>query len=203
MNKLLFLFLFSFSSLLYSQNDSIIILEEVIVNNSFNENDYTSQKIKNKNKSNHTFSISNNYSFVTKIIGNDIGELKTIEFFFDEIKEENNNEIFFELILLEENNNNEPGESINKKPFLFKINNKKKNSIKLNLEKYKIFIDKPFFVGLRKIKNSDKYDFKTFLIKSNKISSGIYIKIENEKWLKPSNFENNTIKINIETENPE
>lgn len=204
MKKLLILSIFLFSQLLYSQNDEVIILEEVIINNSFNENNYSSRKIKNKEKSKELFSISNDYAFITKVIDpNIIGDLKTVEFFFDKIKEENDKDVFFELVLLTENNDLEPGESLTNKPFLFKINNKKKNSIKLDLHKYKVFIDKPFFIGLRKIKDSDKYDFKIFLVESNKFSSGIYINIKNEKWLKPPNFKNNTIKINIEINKPE
>ncbi len=205
MNKIFILFILLSNHFLYAQNDSVIILEEVIINNNTDNNNYTSGKIKNKDKTKETLSLSNNYSFVTKNSDDKIinQNLKTVEFFFDKIKEQNNEDVFFELILLDQNNNGDPGKSLNTKPFLFKINNKKKNSIKLDLEKYKINIDKPFFIGLRKLNNSKKYDFRIYIIESNKKQSDIYINIENQKWLKPPNFKNNTIKINIETIKPE
>lgn len=206
MNKILILFLIFFNQLLYSQNypinDSVIILDEVIINNKIDDNNYTSKKI-NK-KSNHTLSISKDYSFVTKVIDEKIkGKIKTIEFFFDEIKKEDNKDVFFELVLLDENNKLQPGNNLNQKPFLFKISNNKKYSIKLNLEKYNIIIEKPFFIGLRKKNNNDEYDFKTFLINNNKTSSDIYINVNNQIWLKPNGLNDKTIKVKIETENPE
>lgn len=182
--KIIFtLFLFT-NTLCFSQsfslNDSIIYLDEVIINSNNTNNLVT---IKTKGKQNTSFSMKNKGKIISLVDNMPSGKIKTLIFFFNNNKKISYKDVEFKLIIFTVDNNNMPDKELFNDDYRFLVKNSEKGKIILDLSKLNLKNYDKLFFGLELVKNSNTKDF---LIDFNSVkNNNTFIKMEGmENWFK-------------------
>ncbi len=182
--KIIFtLFLFT-NTLCFSQsfslNDSIIYLDEVIINSN---NTYNLVTIKTKGKQNNSFSMKNKGKIISLVDNMPSGKIKTLIFFFNNNKKISYKDVEFKLIIFTVDNNNMPDKELFNDDYRFLVKNSEKGKIILDLSKLNLKNYDKLFFGLELVKNSNTKDF---LIDFNSVkNNNTFIKMEGmENWFK-------------------
>lgn len=170
-------FLFTFSitfSQSSSKNDSIIYLDEVIVN--ANNNFSNIKTILTKGKQNISFSMRNKGIIISMVENIPQGNINTLNFFFNNNKKRAYKDVEFRLIIYSVDINNMPEKEVFNDDFRFIIKNIDKGKISLDLRKLNLKNYDKLFIGLELLKNSDSQDF---LIDCNSVkNNNTFIKME-------------------------
>lgn len=177
---------------LYSQskNDEIIILEEVIITDKIKANKKFTYKTKGKDKA--SLSVTDNTIFLSRIEIDEKITLKSVNFFFNNREKVFLSNTVFELIILNENNLNKPSNPFRNKNLKFEVKPSNNEEIQLNLSMLNLIIEKPFFIGLKKISAEGKLDFSINL--NRKKGESIYLKNKLGDW---QIIEDSNIKLEI------
>lgn len=180
---IIFLFTFSITfSQSSSKNDSIIYLDEVIVNAN-NTNFSNIKTILTKGKQNISFSMRNKGIIISLVENIPQGNINTLSFYFNNNKKRTYKDVEFRLIIYSVDINNMPEKEVFNDDFRFIVKNIDKGKISLDLRKLNLKNYDKLFIGLELLKNRDSQDF---LIDCNSVkNNNTFIKMEGmENWLK-------------------
>jgi hypothetical protein len=188
--KLLFTLLLLTHTLSFSQGfskyDSLIYLDEVIIN--ANSNLINIKTLKTKGKQNVSFTMKNKGKIISLVENIPSGKIKTVIFFFNNNTKKVYKDVEFRLVIYSVDNNNKPDKELFNNDFRFLVKNSDKGNISLDLSKLNILNYKNLFFGLELLKNSDSNDFQVDLNSAK--NNNTFIQMEGmENWFKKQGSE--------------